>query len=158
MADDERVLTILRYSTLPDRTVGLVMYGSEHLGYALEDPYRPTKVPGVTRIPSGRYRLSLRQTGAMHQKYRQRFPDSHHGMLWLRHVPGFEYVYIHIGNTPEDTEGCILVGAGVDAHGSLIHSEQAYRVIYGLASRWILDGIDTYCLVGDYAEMMRFAV
>jgi len=31
-------------------------------------------------------------------------------MLWLQNVPNFEYVYLHIGNVVENSEGCVLVG------------------------------------------------
>jgi hypothetical protein len=57
----------------------------------------------------------------------------HKGMLWLRDVPGFEWVYIHIGNTDDDTEGCILVGETIDYEsGFMGRSVKAYRYIYPL--------------------------
>jgi len=67
----------------------------------------------------------------MHQRYTKRFPDFHEGMIWLMDVPLFEWVYIHIGNTPRDTEGCILVGMerGDDR---IMSSTYAYRLIYPL--------------------------
>ena len=34
----------------------------------------------------------------------------HKGMLWVRDVPGFEYILIHTGNTDEHTAGCLIVG------------------------------------------------
>ena len=34
----------------------------------------------------------------------------HKGMLWVRDVPGFEYILIHTGNTDEHTSGCLIVG------------------------------------------------
>lgn len=109
--------------------------------YTLEDPVRQVKVHGRTAIPPGQYVLKLRTEGGMDLRYAARFGNWHKGMLWLQDVPQFEYVYLHIGNTPEDTEGCILVGAtvGRDSIGS---SEAAYREIYPVIAAAILDGDD----------------
>ena len=109
-------------------TLGRIHVDQIHL-WTLEDPKRDHKVWGETRIPAGRYELKLRTEGGMTQRYKHRFPDMHQGMIWLQDVPFFEWVYIHIGNTPEDTEGCILVGMdrGKDFIG---HSRNAYQLLY----------------------------
>ena len=39
-----------------------------------------------------------------------KYGDMHKGMLWVRDIPGFEYILIHTGNTDEHTSGCLLVG------------------------------------------------
>jgi len=65
----------------------------------------------------------------MHQRYSARFPEFHKGMIWIKDVPQFEWVYIHIGNRPADTEGCILVGLG-RLEDSIYKSTAAYQRIY----------------------------
>lgn len=115
--------------------------------YTLEDERRAVKVKGETRIPAGRYKLALRQEGKMHPKYAARFPF-HQGMLWLLNVPGFEYVYIHIGNDDDDTEGCILVGLSVK-DGYLAASEAAYKKLYPLLADAIQTGIGAEIIVQD---------
>lgn len=82
----------------------------EQMCFSLEDERRHTKVPGETCIPTGSYELKLRTEGGMHGRYRERFGDRHKGMIWLQNVPDFEYVYIHIGNTDDDSRGCICPG------------------------------------------------
>jgi hypothetical protein len=83
---------------------------AEKMCFALEDERRHTKVPGETCIPTGTYELKLRTEGGMHQRYLERYGDRHKGMLWLQNVENFQFVYIHIGNTDDDTQGCILPG------------------------------------------------
>jgi len=92
-----------------DSTLGRISLGSLSF-FSLEDERRDVKVPGYTCIPVGSYEIKLRKAGGLHKKYKARFPDLHKGMLWLQDVPGFEWVYIHIGNDADDTAGCPLVG------------------------------------------------
>lgn len=96
--------------------------------YTLEDAKRPHKIYGETCIPAGTYKLELRNVGGMTQRYARRY-KFHRGMIWLRHVSLFEWVYIHVGNTSTDTLGCILVGftSGKDFIG---RSRDAYKAIY----------------------------
>lgn len=107
--------------------------------FTLEDQRQPEKVKDETRIPAGLYQIKLRADGGMHEKYKERFSD-HRGMLWLQDVPGFEWIYIHIGNNDDQTSGCILVGDQAMVGFELAQSVQAYRRIYGLVSNAILSG------------------
>jgi hypothetical protein len=96
--------------------------------FVLEDFYREPgrpKVTGKTCIPCGRYPVSI-----------VRSPRFGIDMPRLLHVPGFEGVLIHPGNTPDDTEGCLLPGRtrGIDvvndsrlAYGPLFRKLQAAR-------------------------------
>jgi len=109
-------LEVLRISSQKDSTSGILfdVTGGQRkfLCYTLEDEYRPLKdkVMGETRIPVGTYDITLRTVGGFHTRYSERYGDMHKGMLWVRNVPGFEYILIHSGNTDEHTAGCLLVG------------------------------------------------
>lgn len=135
------IVTVQRQLVTPNSTIGNLSVEDREC-FTLEDPLRKIKVHGATAIPSGQYVLKLRREGGMHMRYRLRFGDEfHRGMLWLQDVPGFEYVYLHIGNSPADTEGCILVGStqGRDFIGG---SEAAYREIYPVIAKAIEAGDD----------------
>ena len=108
-------LEVLRFSSEADSTNGLlfdITNGQrKFLSYTLEDEYRKEKIMSETRVPAGTYNVTLRTEGGFYQDYTERFgSDFNKGMLWVRDVPGFEYILIHIGNTDEDTSGCLLVG------------------------------------------------
>jgi hypothetical protein len=106
---------------------------------------------GETRIPAGRYQITLRSVGGFHQRYSDKFPDMHKGMLWVRDVPNFEYILIHIGNTDEHTAGCLLVGQTADMKGFIGRSTDAYKDIYPPIAEALVEGEDVWITYEDYA-------
>src|SRR6056300_888421 len=116
-------LEVLRFSSQKDSTNGIlfdVTEGRKFLSYTLEDEYRKEKVAGETRIPAGTYKITLRTTGGFHGRYEKKYGAMHKGMLWVRDVPGFEYILIHTGNTDEHTSGCLLTGLTSDSNKGFI--------------------------------------
>lgn len=103
-------IDIIRLVSGTNATMGLLYIDNAPYCFTLEDEHREIKVPGETRIPDGEYQVSLRVNSPVAERYRKRFGSWHTGMIWLQEVPNFEWVYIHIGNTEEHTDGCPLVG------------------------------------------------
>lgn len=141
-------LEVLRYSSQGDSTLGIlfdVTNGQrKFLCYTLEDEYRTQKVYSETRIPAGEYEITLRLEGGHHLKYSDKFGSMHKGMLWIRNVPNFEYILIHIGNKDEDTAGCLLVGntatQNITEEGMIGSSTSAYKRVYPPIAAAILAG------------------
>lgn len=131
-ADTVQVITVERFTSDDDATLSLISVDNCFVCFGLEDEFRLHKVAGETRIPAGTYSVKLRTEGGFHQRYSKRFPAFHKGMLWLTNVPNFEHVLIHIGNTDDDTAGCLLVGEGAKtSYGlSVTHSALAYEKLY----------------------------
>lgn len=126
-------------------TIGELWIDGEFHGFTLEDRFREVKIPKVTRIPAGKYPLSLRTVGGHHSQYLQKFgADFHKGMIQLQGVPNFSDILIHIGNVAGDTDGCILVARGViykeDSASQLMDSTAGYKAIYPLIRDGILNG------------------
>ena len=126
------ILELKRYTSDEDSSGGLLSVEGKFFGYTCEDEKREIKVPGETRIPAGIYAIKLRAEGGMTKRYATKY-DFHQGMLHLQDVPGFKYIYIHVGNTDDHTEGCILVGYGanrVDGETQVSRSRDAYTDLY----------------------------
>ncbi len=138
-------LEVFRFSSGEEATLGL-LYGSHHgfMAFTLEDQYQTQKVYGETRIPAGRYEIVLRTEGGKHAKYANHYGEWHKGMLWVKDVPGFEWVLIHVGNDDGDTEGCLLVGdtcvQNITGHGMIGGSRNAYERIYPLIANKLIAG------------------
>lgn len=124
-------LELKRWVTLDKSTLGSFTVDEHFQCFSLEDPPNPIKVAGITGIPAGTYDIKLRTVGRVHTEYAARFPE-HRGMLWLQNVPDFQWVYLHCGNLPTDTDGCILLGDTLRAAGRVDDSVQAYRRVYAL--------------------------
>jgi len=132
-------LEVVRFSSESDSTNGLLFDITDgkrkFLAYTLEDEYRKEKVMHETRIPAGKYEITLRTVGGFHAKYTKKYGEMHKGMLWVRNVPGFEYILIHTGNTDEHTSGCLLLGDTqtnnqIKKDGFTGSSTQAYKRVY----------------------------
>lgn len=124
-ANNKKDVTISEISILrPDR------YGYEFMSDGLEDIGRDKKIRHETRIGTGTYSLELRNQGGMTGRYKIRFPLMHKGMLWVRNVKGFQYIYLHIGNQHKDTSGCLVVGTHTSGLWKLVKSVIAYRKVY----------------------------
>jgi hypothetical protein len=146
-----------RISSGEEATLGImhdVTGEPEFQCYVLEDQFNEPKIPGETRIPPGKYRIMFRDEGGMIVRYKKRF-DWHRGMLWLQMVPNFQYVYIHVGNKDDDTDGCLLVGDGqisnVIERGQVTTSVAAYRRLYEKIAAELDAGEEVWITVEDYA-------
>jgi len=83
--------------------------------FTLEDPWLWNRA-GISCIPAGFYDLE-RDT------FRGRYPN-----FRVERVVGRTAIELHVGNTVEDTRGCILLGAGLhfDPHPRLSDSRVAF--------------------------------
>ena len=98
-------------------TIGKLSNEGKFICYTLEDRVRESKIPGVTAIPRGNYKVI--------KSYSNRFKRD---MLLLVDVPGFSGIRIHSGNTAKDTEGCILVGLTAGDE-EIYRSREALRML-----------------------------
>lgn len=95
----------------PNYTIGILSIDGKRICETIEDVDRGLtdsmsvatilgrKVKSKTAIPTGTYNVSI--------TYSPRFKKN---LPLLHNVKGFDGIRIHSGNTPEDTEGCILPG------------------------------------------------
>jgi len=106
----------------PNYTIGTLFVNGTYFCDTLEDVVRnlstEAKIPGRTAIPAGTYKVILNRS----PKFQRDLPR-------LQNVPFFEGILIHRGNTPEHTDGCILVGEN-KVKGQVINSTQ-YEIQLG---------------------------
>lgn len=136
------ILTIKRLSRDDDSTIGAIAINGVYSGFTLEDEMRFDKVAGETRIPSGSFDLVFQDNiTPMTEKYRKKYAwfDKH---LMIKDVPNFSTVYIHIGNTDDDTEGCILLGdtcnSNLAGDGFVGSSKACFKRFYEIISNTLL--------------------
>lgn len=118
-------------------TIGRLYVSGEYFCDTLEDKDRglnaalpleklkKMKEPGKTAIPVGVYKVAL---NIVSEKFRSKSWARPYGgrLPRLLNVPAYEGVLIHVGNTPEDTSGCILVGEN-KAAGKVLNSTAVFN-------------------------------
>lgn len=111
----------LKYKLIRDAQIGeatlgklftVTPTGDRYICETLEDVIRApgVKINGRTAIPCGIFKLIVN----LSNRFKKRMP-------LLLSVPMFEGIRIHTGNTPLDTEGCIILGqrrVGATVEGS----------------------------------------
>lgn len=149
-------LTLKRLIDSHDDTSGIIYINGKAFCFTLEDTFRHKKEYGLTRIPAGRYKILLRKGSPMAERYLRNHDTD--GMLWLQDVPGFTYIYIHIGNNDEDSEGCILVGTQLQfsilqtenrLEQRVIDSRSLYIALHKMLAPKFIAGEDVYITIID---------
>jgi hypothetical protein len=89
------------------------------------------KVPGQTCIPDGTYEVLITWS----PRFKRRLP-------LLVEVPGFDGIRIHPGNTPDDTNGCLLVGEDLvwQPQTALVRSRAAFERLFAKLDKADLNG------------------
>ena len=83
---------------------------------------------GITAIPKGTYEVVMNVVSAKFSKYKQ-YTFCGGRVPRLLNVPGYDGVLMHIGNKPEDTAGCILVGKNT-VKGMITSSTETFMSFY----------------------------
>ena len=133
-------LTLKRIARREKYTIGRLYIDGKYFCDTIEDKDRglsqelPVPVNknlkrrGVTAIPVGRYRVTLDVVSPkFSKKTAYQFCDGK--LPRLINVPAFDGVLIHIGNTANDTEGCILVGKNTEV-GKVLQSTVTFKALY----------------------------
>lgn len=139
------LITVDRVRSNSNETLSNIFINGLSECVGLEDEYREDKLTSETRIPAGKYKVELRTVGGFHSRYSKKFPELHEGMLWIKDVPNFEYILIHIGNDDDDTAGCLLVGSDYyisedTGEMKVIYSTNAYKKLYKRVIQAAKDG------------------
>ena len=133
-------LLLKRIALRPTYTIGRLFIDGERFCDTCEDKVRDTnkdgdlldegeqKVYGQTAIPYGTYGVTLNVQSPKYSK-RKAYDFCKGYLPRLLDVPHFEGILIHIGNKPEDSAGCILVGEN-KVVGGLINSTATFTRLY----------------------------
>lgn len=93
------------------------------------DLIKKIKIPNKTAIPRGTYKITLNVVSPKYSK-KKIYQEICNGRVpRLLNVPGYEGVLIHIGNTAEDSAGCILVGENKQV-GKVLNSTETFKRLY----------------------------
>lgn len=144
-------LLLERIYTCPTYTIGHFYVNGKYICDTIEDtdrgldqsmPYRDVikiKVYGKTAIPTGEYPvvMSFQSPKFSKKEYYKKLCNGH--LPRLINVKGFSGVLIHVGNTANDSAGCILVGYN-KVKGKVIDSRVAFEK---LMNTWLIPVIKT---------------
>lgn len=127
----------------PDYTVGrmsidgtLVCNTMEDIDRGLDDGMqdwmiRNKKIPNVTAIPTGRYKVDMDTVSPKFSKYPFYMEVCKGKLPRIKNVKGFDGILIHCGVDHSNSSGCILVGMNKQK-GKLTDSKETFKKVYAL--------------------------
>ena len=134
-------LIVKRIAKKPTYTIGKLYIDGVYFCDTVEDTDRglfqgqsldlikKIKIPNKTAIPTGTYKLTLNVVSPKYSK-KAIYQEICKGRVpRLLDVPGYDGVLIHIGNSADDSSGCILVGQN-KVVGKVINSTETFRKLY----------------------------
>lgn len=145
--EKEVILKVNRNVIAPTFTIGqLIGKDGKQICTTLEDPVRKVKIKGDTCIWEGTYELGTHYPSKfspyfywsdkkevllpkdVYLRLKDKADFRPHEMIHVKNVPEFEYILIHWGNYPKDTEGCLLVGK--PSKNMIVSSKETYLLFY----------------------------
>lgn len=141
--EDILELLVVRSYRGPEYTIGHLYIDNQYFCDTLEDVDRglnsamseeeilAIKIDGKTAIPTGTYEVTLGIRSAKFSlpKYQKQYGFCNAYLPRLIDVKGYSGVLIHIGNSPEHTDGCLLVGEN-KVKGQVINSTNTFKKLY----------------------------
>lgn len=121
-------LKLVRDTFRSSFTLGKLFVDDQEFCHTLEDCVRAVKIPGQTAISEGTYQVVI----DMSARFKRLMPH-------VLNVPNFEGIRIHKGNKPEDTDGCILLGA-TRGDGYISQSGVAFDKFFDLLQEGLKHG------------------
>jgi hypothetical protein len=107
-------------------TIGRLYVNGEYVCDTLEDAVRDVKIKHKTAIPAGRYKVAMTIVSPKYSNPKYNWAMKYGGKLpRLLDVPNYEGILIHVGNTANDTSGCLLVGENKIV-GQLVNSTKTF--------------------------------
>lgn len=134
------IITVERIALRAEYTIGKLYIDGQYFCDTLEptdrglndsmtlDEMRAIKVVKKTAIPTGKYGITL-NVESPRLKNKRAYAFCGGRVPRLTGLKSFSGVLIHIGNTKDDTAGCILVGRNVEV-GTLLYSTLTFNHLY----------------------------
>lgn len=136
------VLVYRKYKK-PDYTVGRMSIDGTFICNTMEDVDRGLddgmqdwmiknkKIPNVTAIPTGRYKIDMDTVSPKFSKYPFYMEVCQGKLPRIKNVRGFDGILIHCGVDHSNSSGCILVGMNT-IKGKLTDSKEIFKKVYTL--------------------------
>ena len=119
-------LLLIRDTFSKESTIGELFINGERICDTLENPWQDNQ-RNVSCIPEGVYPVRLRTARESATR------DYLH--LLVQEVPNRDFILVHRGNFPSQTQGCLLVGLGTEqdvVHNSVLAMDLLIKEILHL--------------------------